>query len=178
MERIRWRHSSCLWFQMLGVEALSFLPEDQRDGCNFARQGQARHLRPHSLGHQTIVKLLERSGLGSGHRGGTLEQILQIVIVIAIQPTNRRRLLRALQLSLDVKVLGAAVCLNPKPAVGPELSLGTKPVRCLDQSDQQSRIGPMNGIARSNFQASCFWASVNSSRRTSWRKDRNASNCW
>jgi hypothetical protein len=31
--------SSCLWVQFAWVEALSFLPHDQRDGSDFARQG-------------------------------------------------------------------------------------------------------------------------------------------
>src|ERR1700693_2734241 len=51
------KHSSCLWFQMLGVEADSFLPNDQRDRCNFARQCQACHLQPHPLGNQSRVLL-------------------------------------------------------------------------------------------------------------------------
>ena len=68
-----------------------------------------------------------------------LNKILQIVIVIAIQPANRGRLLRALQLSLDETLLGAAVRLDSKSAVAPELSLGTETMRCLHQSDQQSR---------------------------------------
>src|ERR1700677_308782 len=105
---------------MLDVEACSFLPNGQSDGRHLARQGQTRHLRPHSLGQQAFVKLLERSGLGSGHRGSTLEQVLQIVIVIAIQPTNRSRLFRALQLSLDVTMLGTAVGLDAKPAERPD----------------------------------------------------------
>ena len=109
MERIGWRHSSCLWFQMLGVEAHSFLPDEQGDGGHLARQSQTRHFRPDSLGQQRIVKLFERASLGSGHGGSTLEKILQFVIVIAIQPTNRSRSLRALQLSLDEALLGAAV---------------------------------------------------------------------
>ncbi|MGC2066475.1 MAG: hypothetical protein WA641_09565, partial [Candidatus Acidiferrales bacterium] len=95
----RWRHSSCVWFQMLGVEAHSFLPDDQGNGCHPARQRQPRHFRPDSLSHQRIVKLLERARLRSGHGGSTLEKILQFVIVIAIQPTNRGRLL-GVQLSL------------------------------------------------------------------------------
>jgi hypothetical protein len=33
------RHSSCLWFQMLGVEAHSFLPHHQHDGGNLPGQG-------------------------------------------------------------------------------------------------------------------------------------------
>jgi hypothetical protein len=43
------RHSSCLWFQMLGVEAHSLLPHDQHDGGNLPGQGQTRHLRPDAL---------------------------------------------------------------------------------------------------------------------------------
>src|SRR6516165_8304281 len=30
------RHSSCLWFQMFGVEDYSFLPHDQYDSGNFS----------------------------------------------------------------------------------------------------------------------------------------------
>ena len=33
------RHSSCFVVQMLGVEARSSLPHDQRDGGNFPSQG-------------------------------------------------------------------------------------------------------------------------------------------
>ena len=44
------RHSSCLWFQMLAVEAHSSLPHDQYDGGNLPGQGQTRHLRPDALG--------------------------------------------------------------------------------------------------------------------------------
>src|SRR5271170_4916980 len=108
MERIGPRHSSWLWFQMLGVEAHSFLPHDQGDGGHLARQGQTRHLWPDSLGHQRIVKLFERARLGSRYGCSTFEYILQFVIVIAIQSANRGRLLRPLQLSLDEALLGAA----------------------------------------------------------------------
>jgi hypothetical protein len=73
MERIRSRHSSCLCFQMFGVEAHSFLPNNQRNGCNLPRQGQTRHLRTDPLGHQRSVKLLKRTGLGRGHGCSTLE---------------------------------------------------------------------------------------------------------
>jgi hypothetical protein len=58
------RHSSCLWFQMLGVEAHSSLPDDQNDRGNFPGQGQPRHFRPHALGQQSRVKLFEGAGLG------------------------------------------------------------------------------------------------------------------
>src|SRR6201993_5637319 len=44
------RHSSCLWFQILGVEAHSLLPYDQRDRGNFARQRKTCHFRPHAFG--------------------------------------------------------------------------------------------------------------------------------
>jgi len=140
MERtVDQRHSSCLWFQMFGVEVYSFLPDDQRDRRDLACQGEPRHLWLDPLGDQSLVKLLERTRLGSGQGRGTLEQILEIVIVIAIQPANRDRLLRASQLSFDIPVLGTAVRLDSKTTVAPELSLGAKPVGGLDQRDQQGR---------------------------------------
>src|SRR5579863_4864251 len=117
---------------MLGVEAHSFLPDEQRDGRHLARQCQTRHFRPDSLGHQRIVKLFERTRLRSGHGGSTLEEVFQFVIVVAIQPANRGWFLRALQLSLNEPLLGAAVRFDPKSAVAPELPLGTETMWCLD----------------------------------------------
>ena len=67
------KHSSCLWFQKLGVEAHSSLPYDQHDGGNFPGQGQTRHLRSHPLGQQGRVELLQWTGLGRGDDRRTLE---------------------------------------------------------------------------------------------------------
>src|SRR5580658_8092686 len=69
------RHSSCLWFQMLGVERDSFLPDEQSDRGDFARQRQPRHLRPDALGYQSRVEFLERARLGSGDDGYALEVV-------------------------------------------------------------------------------------------------------
>ncbi len=83
------RHSSCLWFQMLGVEAHSFLPHDQHDGGNLSGQGQTRHLRAHALAQQSAVELLERTRFRPGHDRRTFKQVLQIVIAVAVQSANR-----------------------------------------------------------------------------------------
>ena len=68
---------------MFGVETNSFLPNDQSDRRNLARQREPRHRRLHSSGYQSGVKFLERAGDGSGPDRGTLEDIFQIVIVIS-----------------------------------------------------------------------------------------------
>ena len=39
---LRQRRSSCLWFQIVGVETYLLLPDDQRDRGNLPRQSQAR----------------------------------------------------------------------------------------------------------------------------------------
>src|SRR3974390_2081196 len=57
---LRWsglgpRHSSCLWFQILGVEARPFLPDDQRNRGNLACQRKTGHLWPHAFGQQSRV---------------------------------------------------------------------------------------------------------------------------
>ena len=49
------RHSSCLWFQMLGVEAHSSLPHDQNDRGNLSCQSQSRHFLPHALSPQLRI---------------------------------------------------------------------------------------------------------------------------
>jgi hypothetical protein len=77
---------------MFSVETDSFLPDGQSDGGDLACQRQARHLRLDALGDQLSVKLLERAGLGHGYGRRTLEQIFEIVIMIAIQTANRDRL--------------------------------------------------------------------------------------
>src|ERR1039457_3770097 len=77
-------HSSCLWVQITGVEANSFLPDEQRDRCAFACRSQPRPFAPCSYSHLRSVKLLERAGLGGGNCRGSLEPIFQIVIVILI----------------------------------------------------------------------------------------------
>src|SRR5260370_25916120 len=55
------RRSSCLLFQMFGVETYLLLPDDQRDRCNLPRQGKTRHRSLPSFGEQGFVEILKRS---------------------------------------------------------------------------------------------------------------------
>ena len=103
------RHSSCLWFQILGVEAHSSLPHHQHDGGHLPGQGQTRHFRPNTLGQQSCVELLKRTGFARGEEGRALKQILQIVIAVVVQSANGNLFLRSLQLPVDTTVIGAAV---------------------------------------------------------------------
>jgi hypothetical protein len=67
---------------MFCVETRSFLPNQQSDGRDFARQGEQRQVRLHASGDAGLVKVLQRSS-GSGRSGGgTLENIFQIVIMV------------------------------------------------------------------------------------------------
>jgi len=60
------RHSSCLWFQMLGVEAHSCLPHDQHDGGNFP--GKVRRAISGRMPLSAMLcKLLERTGFARSH---------------------------------------------------------------------------------------------------------------
>src|ERR1700676_2144782 len=113
------RHSSCLWFQIFGVEAHSFLPYDQYDRGNLSRQGQACHLRSHAFGHQGRVELLERTRFDRSDGGGALKQVLQIVIAVVVESTNRNLLLSSFELSLDFTVIGTAVRFDGKTAIFP-----------------------------------------------------------
>src|SRR5947208_6691662 len=61
----------CLWLQLLGVEAFSFLPNAQGYGSDLPRQRQARHRRPHAFGQQTFIELPERPVHNAGRRGRT-----------------------------------------------------------------------------------------------------------
>src|SRR5437660_12831308 len=92
------RRSSCLLFQMFGVEIYSFLPDDQRDRGNLPGQGETspRRLRP--LRQQSLVESVERSSGHAGHAGGTLAEFLEIVVMIWIHSTKLQRSPGTLQL--------------------------------------------------------------------------------
>lgn len=116
---------------MFSVETHSFLPDQQSDRGNLPGQRQTRHRWLHATRHHGRVEILQRSGGDRRTRSRALENILQIVIVISIQPTDRNRSLRSLDLSRNVTIVAAAVGLQTKPAVGPQLLLGAKTLRRL-----------------------------------------------
>src|ERR1700730_546594 len=124
---------------MFGVEIRSFLPDNQRDRCNLPRQGETSHRWFRPLGEQRLVEIVERSRGDAGHGGRTLENILEIVVMILVESTKLLRFLGSSQLPVDVAVLRTVVRLQPKTAVGPQLSLGAKTVERLNQRDQLSR---------------------------------------
>ena len=82
------RRSSGLRFQFFRVEAFSFLPQSQRNGCNLARQRETRQRRLHAFCQQSLVEVLERSGAHTGHGGRSFEQTFQIMVVVLVQAPN------------------------------------------------------------------------------------------
>src|ERR1700688_1400873 len=116
---------------MLGVEARSSLPHDQHDGGNLPDHGQARNFRPDALGQQSVVELLKRTRFARGYDGRTLKQILQITIAVAVQSANGELFLRSLQPPVGTTVIGAAVRLDANTAETPQLPLGAKTLRGL-----------------------------------------------
>src|SRR6266849_10143095 len=97
MERtLSQRRSSCLLFQMIGVETYLLFPDDQHDRGNLPRQGQTCHRGLSSLGQQSLVKIMERSSNGAGPHRRAFENVFQVVVVVLIETTKRRGFLRAL----------------------------------------------------------------------------------
>src|ERR1017187_1139741 len=123
---------------MFGVEANSFLPNDQSDGRDLARQSEACHGWLHPSGHQSGVELLERAGDGSGPGRGSLEDIFQIVIVVGVEPANGQEFLGSLQLALDDSVFPARGGFQCQTTVGPQMPLGAKTMWRLHQSNEQN----------------------------------------
>src|SRR4029077_1657214 len=111
------------------------------------------HLRLDPLCDQSSVKLMEWSRLSGRYGRGTFEKIFQFVIMTSIQPADGGRLLRALQLTANITVLGTAVRFNPKPAVSPELPLGAKTMGCLQ--DRQDERRPDRADERNLAQQFC-----------------------
>jgi len=59
MERtLSQRRSSCLWFQIVGVETYLLLPDDQDDRGNLPRQSQAGHRGLPPLSEQILVEIV------------------------------------------------------------------------------------------------------------------------
>src|SRR5260370_37484418 len=100
MERtLSQRRSSCLWFQIVGVETYLLFPHDQGDRGNLPRQGQAGHRGLPPLGEQSFIEIVHWSSSGARSHGSSFENIFEVVVVVLIQTTNRRGFLGTLQLS-------------------------------------------------------------------------------
>src|ERR1700693_630955 len=78
------RRSSCLWFQIVGVETYLLLPHDQRDRGNLSCQGQAGHRGLPALGEQSFIEIVHWSSSGAGSHGRSFENIFEVVIVVLI----------------------------------------------------------------------------------------------
>src|ERR1700686_3394096 len=129
------RYSSCLRLQLFDVETFLLFPKCQGNGRNLPRQCQTRHLRPHPLGQQSRVEIVERSSV-AGPSGCTLEDFFHLMVVVPIQTTELLWFPGALELSAHKAVLRTVVGLNAQATVGPELPLAAEPLRGLHQRDQ------------------------------------------
>src|ERR1700680_2348409 len=106
---------------MFGVETNSFLPNDQRDGRNLARQGEARHRWLHASGNARLIEILQKSGGSRRSRGSAFENILQIVIMIFVQTPDGQELLGTSELATDESVFPTGVSRQRQAAVGLQL---------------------------------------------------------
>jgi hypothetical protein len=73
--------------------------------------------------------------LRAGADGSALEQLVEMAVAVPVQTTHCHLFAGALHLPIAETVLGAVVRLQFQTAVGPQLALGAKPMRCLHQSD-------------------------------------------
>ena len=95
-------------------------------------------MRLHASGDAGLVKVLERSHGRGGSRRCTLEDIFQIVIMVAVEPADGQNFLGAFQLASDEAIFPAGVRPQRQSTVGPELSLGPEAIGGLHQGDQES----------------------------------------
>src|SRR5260370_27515569 len=97
---------------MFGVETFSFLPKCQRNGRDLACEREASHLRLHSLGQQSCVKVLQWSRVTTGAHGCTFEDLLHLVVVILIQTADLLGLFGTVQVSVHLTILHPEQCLR------------------------------------------------------------------
>ena len=112
--------SSCLRFQLFGVETFLLFPKRQSNGRDLARQRQTRHIRLHSFVQQTHIKVVQRPHSTAGSGSCSFEDLFHFVVVILIETANLLRFLGALQLSADKAVLPTIVRFNAQSAIGPQ----------------------------------------------------------
>src|SRR5205814_7503340 len=85
------RCSSCLRFQLFGVETFLLFPKCQSNGRDLARQCQTSHLRLHALGQQSRVKIMEWSWTVATPDGRILEAFFHLMILVLIPRTQLPR---------------------------------------------------------------------------------------
>src|SRR2546425_12528086 len=86
---------------------------------------------------ESLLEILKWSGLYTRPGGGSFEQTFQIVVVVLVQATNRDLFLGTSQLSFYVAVFASGAGFQCQSAIGPELSLGAKTMRGLEQGHRQ-----------------------------------------
>jgi len=69
---------------VLGVEAYSLLPNDPYDRGNLSSKGRAI-LWPHAFSNESCVERCEEAWFARSQGGGTLKQVLQIVITVTVE---------------------------------------------------------------------------------------------
>src|SRR5438132_6245823 len=105
--------------------------------CTWRRFMATWTLRNYCASTAGTNKILKWSGLYTRPGGGSFEQTLQIVVVVLVQATNRDLFLGTSQLSFYVAVFASGAGFQCQSAIGPELSLGAKTMRGLDQGHRQ-----------------------------------------
>ena len=100
-------------------------------------RGETHHRRLDAFRQRSLVEILKWSGLYTRPGGGSFEQTFQIVVVVLVQATNRDLFLGTSQLSFYVAVFASGAGFQCQSAIGPELSLGAKTMRGLDQGHRQ-----------------------------------------
>jgi hypothetical protein len=128
----------CVSLLLTRTEAHSFLPDEQSDRGDLACQREAGHRRFHPFGEQCGIEIVKGTRRAASLGRRALEDAFQIMIVVLVETTQRHGPLGSLQLTLHIVVFPTAVRFQSQAAVCPELSLGAKPVRRLQQRDQQS----------------------------------------
>src|SRR5215472_11211586 len=121
---------------MCRIETHSFLPNEQSDRRNLARQSKPCHVRLHSPRHASFVKVFKRPTVTSRPGGGALEDVFQIMVVIAVQSADGRGLPGTHELSALETIFTAGLGLECQPDVRPQLPLGAKTKRRLQQGHE------------------------------------------
>src|SRR5215472_10750071 len=109
---------------MFRIETRSFLPNQQSDRRNLARQSKPGHVRLHSPRHASFVKVLERPAVTSRPGGCALEDVFQIMIVTVGKSVHGRAYLGALEVGGFETTPPASACVDSEHHIPTPLPIG------------------------------------------------------
>jgi len=108
---------------MFCVETRSFLPNQQSDGRDLARQGEPRQMRFHSSGNGSLVEVWKGPAVAAARVAAPLKIFFRSWLWLMLRPADGQDFLGAFELATDETIFSAGVRPQRQSTVSPQLPL-------------------------------------------------------